>query len=147
MHIHFYDTPWEGGQDQGYQGPGWYFWDETQSDCVGPYPSRRKAEEATERYGRYLGLTGSPRRPDFTCLVRTSSYFGATPADALLNAAGHPRFNRGESGGVSRGPFEPVSLSYSEAKGVFVASVTEEWAADADELREELARLSLGDAP
>lgn len=36
----------------GYDGPGWYFWDEVQRYCYGPYPSALKAHEESMRYAK-----------------------------------------------------------------------------------------------
>ena len=35
---------------QGYEGPGWYFWDESWSHCHGPYESQEKAKGEFEIY-------------------------------------------------------------------------------------------------
>lgn len=46
------------GQNQqrawGYDGPGWYFWDETQSNCIGPFPDVLEATDALHRYAQHL---------------------------------------------------------------------------------------------
>jgi hypothetical protein len=34
----------------GYTNPGWYFWDETWSNCNGPYESKNVANEKLEQY-------------------------------------------------------------------------------------------------
>jgi hypothetical protein len=39
-------------KEAGYTGPGWYFWDETQSGCYGPYASALKAHQEQARYAR-----------------------------------------------------------------------------------------------
>lgn len=33
---------------------GWYFWDESQSEEYGPYPSISQAEQASDSYARWL---------------------------------------------------------------------------------------------
>lgn len=33
---------------------GWYFWDESQSEEYGPYPSISLAEQASDSYARWL---------------------------------------------------------------------------------------------
>lgn len=38
----------------GYRGPGWYFWDETDAHCHGPYINEDKAREAFFEYARVL---------------------------------------------------------------------------------------------
>lgn len=38
----------------GYQGPGWYFWDETEAYCYGPYKSEKAAEIALNKYAEKL---------------------------------------------------------------------------------------------
>lgn len=44
------DEAWPGCQDQGYAGPGWYFWDETWSGCYGPYATEAEAREKLRQY-------------------------------------------------------------------------------------------------
>jgi len=34
----------------GWDGPGWYFWDETQAYCHGPYESAKLAKEGLVKY-------------------------------------------------------------------------------------------------
>ncbi len=38
----------------GYEGPGWYFWDETWAYCHGPYASREEASVAVNKYTEWL---------------------------------------------------------------------------------------------
>lgn len=40
--------------DCGWNGPGWYFWDETGAYCYGPYGSAQEANEACSRYAKTL---------------------------------------------------------------------------------------------
>ena len=47
------DSLWEGPYDEK-KSAGWYFWDETGADCVGPYESRKDAEKALQDYAEYL---------------------------------------------------------------------------------------------
>jgi hypothetical protein len=35
-------------------GNGWYFWDETWSDPIGPYPSREEVDRACHEYAAEL---------------------------------------------------------------------------------------------
>jgi hypothetical protein len=56
-HIYHYHQPWEplsDAQAAGYNGPGWYFWDETESLCYGPYGSREEAAEKMREYATTL---------------------------------------------------------------------------------------------
>jgi len=39
-----------GNESQGWEGAGWYFWDETWCDCYGPYESAKKATEKLHEY-------------------------------------------------------------------------------------------------
>lgn len=34
----------------GFTKPGWYFWDETQAYCHGPYETREEAEASIKEY-------------------------------------------------------------------------------------------------
>jgi hypothetical protein len=44
------------GNSNGYTTPGWYFWDETFSNCIGPYDCKYDCEEALKEYcAKYLG--------------------------------------------------------------------------------------------
>ena len=38
----------------GWTGPGWYFWDEAQSSCIGPFGSKAECERAAKHYGDQL---------------------------------------------------------------------------------------------
>lgn len=38
----------------GYDGPGWYFWDETGAHCHGPFSTREESKENLELYARNL---------------------------------------------------------------------------------------------
>lgn len=38
------------GELAGYDGPGWYFWDETQAYCHGPFGTKEDAESALTSY-------------------------------------------------------------------------------------------------
>lgn len=41
-------------RDAGYSGPGYYFWDETQSKCHGPFATRAEASKAMRMYAGTL---------------------------------------------------------------------------------------------
>ena len=43
---------WDGCEAQGWDGPGWYFWDETQAYCHGPFKTEWEAVAELERYCR-----------------------------------------------------------------------------------------------
>lgn len=36
--------------EAGYEGPGWYFWDETWVKCYGPFNSENEAKVHLEKY-------------------------------------------------------------------------------------------------
>lgn len=38
----------------GWEGPGWYFWDETEAYCYGPYRTKQEAEVREEFYFDWL---------------------------------------------------------------------------------------------
>lgn len=38
----------------GYEGPGWYFWDETWAYCHGPFDTRDKANDACKEYAKTI---------------------------------------------------------------------------------------------
>jgi hypothetical protein len=50
-HIEYLKT---GDQNWGWNGSGWYFWDETQAYCHGPYESQEKARQQLNKYVAYL---------------------------------------------------------------------------------------------
>lgn len=41
-------------KNAGWDGPGWYFWDETQAHCHGPFGNRDEANAALILYGEHL---------------------------------------------------------------------------------------------
>jgi len=45
---------WEDADCAGWRGPGWYFWDETQAYCHGPYESEEIAKQKSDEYGANL---------------------------------------------------------------------------------------------
>jgi len=54
-HIQHIDAPWsDDAKLAGYDGPGWYFWDETQTICHGPYDTSKIAETNLHAYGVQL---------------------------------------------------------------------------------------------
>ena len=44
----------ERAREAGYTRPGWYFWDETQAHCYGPYATRTRASEVAKEYARQV---------------------------------------------------------------------------------------------
>ena len=52
--IEYLDKPWPDALLQGWNGLGWYFWDETQAYCYGPYPSSVAAQNALEEYAKTI---------------------------------------------------------------------------------------------
>jgi hypothetical protein len=59
-HISHIEKDWEDGKSAGWAGPGWYFWDETQSQCYGPYKTLPEAKEKLAEYVKSL----EPRWPE-----------------------------------------------------------------------------------
>ncbi len=54
-HINFYAGPWnDAAPGQGYDGPGWYCWDETQANASGPFPDILEARRALDDYASRL---------------------------------------------------------------------------------------------
>lgn len=49
-HVQFLGEPWPEGEECGWVGPGWYFWDETQANCHGPHPDKVAAILALHTY-------------------------------------------------------------------------------------------------
>ena len=45
---------YEDARDQGWNGPGWYFWDETEAYCHGPWKSAKEAEKELKKYALSL---------------------------------------------------------------------------------------------
>lgn len=56
--IEYYDdvikNTWLEWQEAGYDGPGWYFWDEVQMYCYGPYKTADDARLAEQEYADTL---------------------------------------------------------------------------------------------
>lgn len=46
MTIDYITEPFEDSDNRGYRGPGYYFWDETQVYCYGPYEFPLQAHQA-----------------------------------------------------------------------------------------------------
>ena len=44
----------ENPKPDGYNGAGFYFWDETESCCYGPYKTYKEAEDALNKYAEHL---------------------------------------------------------------------------------------------
>ena len=40
--------------DAGWDGPGWYFWDETEAYCHGPFATRGETSKNMEKYVEVL---------------------------------------------------------------------------------------------
>lgn len=52
--VQYISEPFPDAEISGYTSPGWYFWDEAQSHCYGPYESQGQAESALEQYASSL---------------------------------------------------------------------------------------------
>lgn len=54
--VQFLSQMWDTANMQGYAGRGWYFWDEAECDCYGPYDNREEAQKKSSLY--YCELNG-----------------------------------------------------------------------------------------
>lgn len=52
--VQYLDAPWPDGKMAGYEGPGWYYWDETWAYCHGPYKTREATVLALADYCEHL---------------------------------------------------------------------------------------------
>ena len=54
--IEYISTPYfEDAKFRGYEGPGWYFWDEADGQyCYGPYDSMSQAEQRLKEYCKQI---------------------------------------------------------------------------------------------
>lgn len=56
--IYYYNQLTKDNKDDmiaaGWNGQGWYFWDETQAYCYGPFETEKKAEQALINYAETL---------------------------------------------------------------------------------------------
>lgn len=52
--IQYIDQAFEDAIERGYEGPGWYFWDETSVYCYGPFQTEAEASEGELDYARAL---------------------------------------------------------------------------------------------
>lgn len=59
QHVEYLDKAkvpngWPSAEEQGYKGPGWYFWDETGAYCYGPCVGEIVASKALEKCAEWL---------------------------------------------------------------------------------------------
>jgi hypothetical protein len=54
MAIMYIEKEWNGSDAQGYTTQGWYFWDEADTYCYGPYQTQEKAKHEEGRYAAFL---------------------------------------------------------------------------------------------
>lgn len=55
--VEYIDKEFEFSKERGYEGPGYYFWDEGQVNVFGPYKTKEEAESENHRYARdILGI-------------------------------------------------------------------------------------------
>jgi hypothetical protein len=52
--IEYLGIPFTDCEIAGWQGAGWYFWDESDAYCHGPYTSFEEADEAMYKYALEL---------------------------------------------------------------------------------------------
>ncbi len=55
------ESEWKDAKLSGYTTPGWYFWDEADSQCYGPFDSESIAEIQRDRYFKHL-QEGPPKK-------------------------------------------------------------------------------------
>lgn len=60
------ETPFEDAAAAGYTTEGWYFWDETEAHCLGPWVSQEAAEAQLKAYAEWLN---QPKDAPETVLV------------------------------------------------------------------------------
>lgn len=48
--VHYETDPSQWEKEEGWRGPGWYFWTETWADRCGPYETEAEAREQLKRY-------------------------------------------------------------------------------------------------
>ena len=60
-----YLTECEDGDLAGYTGPGWYFWDETCTHCLGPFDTKDEAKAVSNRYWLTLANIGEKNMSKF----------------------------------------------------------------------------------
>jgi hypothetical protein len=53
-HFFYYKEPFEDAKLAGWNGEGWYYWDETQSYCHGPFKDLSEANKHREKYIKHL---------------------------------------------------------------------------------------------
>jgi len=54
VYYYAHGKDWHDADAQGFDGPGWYFWDETESQCYGPYETKELAELKLQEYAEWL---------------------------------------------------------------------------------------------
>ncbi len=64
--ICHYEEAFEGAEAAGYTTPGWYFWDETEAHCLGPWATQQDAERQMVVYAEWLNR---PKDEPVTALV------------------------------------------------------------------------------
>ena len=52
--VEYLQGDWPDARLAGWDGPGWYFWTETWSYCVGPFKTKEEATDAAKIYGEKL---------------------------------------------------------------------------------------------
>lgn len=52
--VHYVDEPTPAEPPWEIQAPGWYFWDETWANRIGPFPDEATANLECEKYARWL---------------------------------------------------------------------------------------------
>lgn len=81
--IEYIDHKWADWKAAGYTNPGWYFWDETEANCYGPYESKAVAAEKFMEYVTMLERKASKSwilklvgwsRNDLTFYIHLSLY-------------------------------------------------------------------------
>lgn len=52
--VELIEQMFQDGDLAGWDGPGWYFWDETEAYCHGPFTTKSEAEAAKTKYAEQL---------------------------------------------------------------------------------------------
>ena len=54
--LDYLSSSWDKCEAQGFDGEGWYFWDERQYICYGPFKDEESAQKELDKYIKELNL-------------------------------------------------------------------------------------------
>lgn len=68
VHVQYLETgKWHDARQRGWDGPGWYFWDENDGQyCHGPYATMERAHVELGMYGIYINKESDNANTDKT---------------------------------------------------------------------------------